>query len=116
MFNRENKKDIENATNIFRTIAAEMGFRKEPINTVILGWEEWDENVEPSAFGMMAKPSIPVNHEGVVMLFNNNDISLYVIDIRRIKSSVNNKIYSATTDLSNLEKELKFIFSQYCKD
>ena len=31
MFNRENKKDIENATNIFRTIAAEMGFRKEPI-------------------------------------------------------------------------------------
>ena len=45
MFNRENKKDIENATNIFRTIAAEMGFRKEPINTVILGWEEWDENV-----------------------------------------------------------------------
>ena len=53
-----------------------MGFRKEPIDTVILGWEEWDENVEPSAFGMMAKPSIPVNHEGVVMLLNNNDISL----------------------------------------
>lgn len=50
------------------------------------------------------------------MLFNNNDISLYVIDIRRIKSSVNNKIYSVTTDLSNLEKELKLIFSQYCKD
>lgn len=42
MFNRENKKDIENATNIFRTIANEMGFRKEPINTAILGWEEWD--------------------------------------------------------------------------
>ena len=116
MFNRENKNDINEATNIFETISKEMNFRNEPINTVILGWEEWDENVEPSAFGMMATPSIPVNHEGVVMLLNNNDISLYVIDIRRIKSSVNNKIYSVTTDLSNLEKELKFIFSQYCKD
>lgn len=114
MFNRENKKDIENATNTFRTIADEMGFRKEPIDTVILGWEEYDENVEPSAFGYMAKPKIPVNHRGVVMLLNDNDISLSVIDIRKIKSSVNNKIYCVTTDLSNLEKELKIIFTQYC--
>lgn len=116
MFNRENKKDIENATNTFEIISEEMNFRNEPINTVILGWEEWDENVLPSAFGLMATPKNPINHRGVVMLLNDNDISISVIDTRRIKSSVNDKIYCVTTDLSNLEKELKFIFSQYCKD
>lgn len=47
MFNRENKKDIENATNTFEIISEEMNFRNEPINTVILGWEEWDEMFFP---------------------------------------------------------------------
>ena len=116
MFNRENKNDISEATNIFKTISKEMNFKNEPIDTVILGWEEYDENTESSAFGMMAKPKIHVNHEGVVMLFNDNDISLSVIDIRRIKSSVNNKIYHCNTNKSNLEAELKKIFSQYCQN
>ena len=116
MFNRENKKDIENATNTFEIISEEMNFRNEPINTVILCWEEYDEKTLPSAFGLMATPKSPVNHEGVVMLFNNDDISLSVIDIRKIKSSVNNKIYHCTTNKSNLETELKKIFSQYCQD
>lgn len=62
----------------------------------------------------MAIPNALIDYKGVVMLFNKNHISLSVIDIRCISRGLDEKFYYITTDLSNLEEELKIVFSQYC--
>lgn len=114
IFNRKDENDIKTAKNIFKTISDEMGFKCAPVNTFILRWEPFDANRDPLAFGYMAEPKGPIDYKGVVMLFNENHISLSVIDIRCISRGLDEKFYYITTDLSNLEKELKIIFSQYC--